>query len=49
MSHCHSEKFSKKGGKCPTVILTSFEKRRKMTDCHSDKFGKKEENVPLSF
>ena len=28
MSHCHSDKFSKKGGKCPTVILTSFQKKK---------------------
>ena len=27
MSHCHSDKFSKKGGKCPTVILTGFYKK----------------------
>ena len=26
MSHCHSDKFSQKGGKCPTVILTSCHK-----------------------
>ena len=27
MSHCHSDKFSKKGGKCPTITLTSFHKK----------------------
>ena len=27
MSHHHSDKFSKKGGKCPTVIPTSFHKK----------------------
>ena len=27
MSHRHSDKFSKKGGKCPTVILTGFYKK----------------------
>jgi hypothetical protein len=27
MSFCHFDKFSKKGGKCPTVILTSFHKK----------------------
>ena len=41
MSNCHSDMFSQKGGKCPTVILTSFLKRRKMSNCHSDKFSQK--------
>ena len=27
MSNCHSGKFSKKGGKCPIVILSNFQKR----------------------
>jgi hypothetical protein len=27
MSHRHYDKFWKKGGKCPTVILTSFHKK----------------------
>ena len=31
MSHSHFDKFSKKGGKCPIVSLTSFQKMRKMS------------------
>jgi hypothetical protein len=27
MSECHPGKFSKMGGKCPTVILANFQKR----------------------
>ena len=27
MSHCHSDHFSQNGGKCPTVIQTSFYKK----------------------
>ena len=27
MSDCHPGKFSKMGGKCPTVILANFQKR----------------------
>jgi len=47
MSNCYSDKFSNKGGKCPTVILTSFgKKRRKMSYCHSDKFSKKGGKCP---
>ena len=26
VAHSHFDKFSKKGGKCPTVILTNFHK-----------------------
>ena len=40
MSIWNSEKFSKKRGKCLTVILTCFQKRRKISHCHSDKFSK---------
>ena len=29
MSHYHSDRFSQKGGKCPTVIQTSFHKKEK--------------------
>ena len=36
MSRSHSDKFSKKGGKCPLVIWTSFQKRRTMSIGHSD-------------
>ena len=46
MSHCHSDKFSQKGGKCPTVILASFQKRRKMSDCDSDMFSQKGGKCP---
>ena len=42
----HSVYFSQKGGKCPKVILTSFEIRRKMSDHYADKFSQKGEKCP---
>ena len=50
MSHSHFDKISLKGGKCPMVILTIFQKKGgKYPTIILTRFHKKEENVPLSF
>jgi hypothetical protein len=50
VAHCHFEKFSKKGGKCPTVILTNFHKEEEnVLQTFSPILEKKEENVLPSF
>ena len=40
MSHSHSNKFLKNGGKCPTVILTSVQTKKENSDNFSQKGGK---------
>jgi hypothetical protein len=39
MSDCHPGKFSKTGGKCPTFILSNFQKREENGQ-HPGKFSK---------
>ena len=55
MSHHHSDKFSQKGGKCLTVIMTSFHKKEENVPWSfcNDKFlqkgGKCPNVIPTSF
>ena len=49
MSHCHYDKFLQKGGKCPKLILTNFQKWRKMSTSGLTRYQKKEENVHRLF
>ena len=49
MSNCHSGKFSKTGGKCPTVSWQIFKNWRKMSDRHSGKFSKMGGKCPTAI
>ena len=49
MSNGHSDKISQKGGKCPKVILTNFQKWRKMSTSGLTRYQKKEENIHRLF
>ena len=46
MSHCHPCKFSKTGGKCPTVILANFQKREEIVRLSSWQIFKKGGKCP---
>ena len=49
MSHIDSDKFLQKGGKCPKLTLTNFQKWRKMSTSGLTRYQKMEENVHRLF